>query len=94
MIHLVRSHDIVDNDEELTWDDFNNRLKLLRTKCKDRYKDLPKFFEGIVVDKSKYKLSKACSKFQIGGLPGHRPQEYLFTVKSVIGLYSYLKIIL
>ena len=50
----------------------------------------PKFFEGIVVDMSKSKMTKHCSKFQIGGIPGHRPQEHLFTIKSIIGLYSYL----
>ena len=52
----------------------------------------PKFFEGIVVDKSKQKIIQACSKFQIGGIPGHRPQEHLFSVKSIIGLYNYLNI--
>ena len=52
----------------------------------------PKFFEGIVVDLSKPKLTKRCSKFQIGGIQGHRPQEHLFTLKSIIGLYMYLNI--
>ena len=33
-----------------------------------------------------------CSKYQIGGIPGHRSQEHLFTVKSVISLYSLLNI--
>ena len=54
--------------------------------------EYPKFFEGIVVDKSKDKIIKKCSKFQIGGIPGHRPQEHLFTAKSIISLYSFLKI--
>jgi hypothetical protein len=53
-------------------------------------KENPKFFGGIVVDMSKSKLTEHCSKFQIGGIPGHRPQEHLFTIKSIIGLYSYL----
>ena len=43
-----------------------------------------KCFEGIVVDKSKGKLVSKCSKFQIGGLPNHRSQEHLFSVKSVV----------
>ena len=47
-------------------------------------------FEGIVVDKSKDAIIAACSKFQIGGIPNHRPQEHLFCVKSVIQLYSLL----
>ena len=54
--------------------------------------DTPKLFEGIVVDKSKQKLVDNCSKYQIGGIPGHRSQEHLFTVKSVISLYSLLNI--
>ena len=52
----------------------------------------PKFYEGIVVDKSKHKLTQACSKYQIGGIPGHRSQEHLFVVKSIICLYKYLNI--
>ena len=52
--------------------------------------DLPKLFEGIVVDRSKEKIIQKCSKFQIGGIPGHRPQEHLFTAKSIISLYSFL----
>ena len=66
--------------------DYNNKLNI-HTKEED-----PKFFEGIVVDMSKEKLTKQCSKFQIGGIPGHRPQEHLFTMKSIIGLYKYLNI--
>ena len=54
--------------------------------------DTPKLFEGILVDKSKQKLVDKCSKYQIGGIPGHRSQEHLFTVKSVISLYSLLNI--
>ena len=54
--------------------------------------EIPKLFEGIVVDKSKFKIISKCSKFQIGGMPHHRSQENLFTVKSVISLYSMLKI--
>jgi hypothetical protein len=44
------------------------------------------------VDKAKEKMIEKCSKFQIGGIPGHRPQEHLFTAKSIISLYSYLDI--
>ena len=43
-----------------------------------------------MVDKSKTKIIEKCSKFQIGGIPGHRPQEHLFTVKSIIALYHYI----
>ena len=44
------------------------------------------------MDKSKPMMTKHCSKFQIGGVPGHRPQEDLFSIKSVISLYKYLSI--
>ena len=47
-----------------------------------------------MVDLSKPKLIQRCSKFQIGGVPGHRPQEHLFTNKSTIGLYVYLSLTL
>ena len=53
---------------------------------------VPKLFEGIVVDMSKDKIVSKCSKFQIGGMPQHRSQENLFTIKSVIGLYSRLNL--
>ena len=66
--------------------DYNNQRNI-HTK-----EDQPKLFEGIVVDRSKPKMVKHCSKFQIGGIPGHRPQEHLFVIKSVIGLYLYLNI--
>ena len=151
MIHLLRCEDMSEADnEEFCVEDFDDRLKILKTKCKEKYRFIlnsgdgfkkclfnlfsniwqteekpqqwrntvivqlykgrgdksdfnnqrnlhmkepePKFFEGIVVDKSKQKLIDACSKFQIGGIPGHRPQEHLFSVKSIIGLYHYLNI--
>ena len=46
----------------------------------------------MIVDKSKDKIVSNCSKFQVGGIPKHRAQEHLFCVKSVISLYSLLKI--
>ena len=45
-----------------------------------------------VVMKSKSNIVVGCSKFQIGALPGHRSQEHLFSLKSVISLYEMLKI--
>ena len=49
--------------------------------------EIPKAFEGMVIEKVKPKIIKKCSKFQIGGLPGHQPAEHLFTLKSVISLH-------
>ena len=37
-------------------------------------------------------ISKALTKFQIGGTSGHRPQEHIYVLKSVISLYDLLGI--
>ena len=50
--------------------------------------EIPKCFESLVIEKAKPKIIKKCSKFQIGGLPGHQSAEHLFTLKSIIGLFS------
>ena len=52
---------------------------------------LPKLFEGIVVQKMKINLVNKMSKFQIAKA-GHRPQEHLFVVKSIMALYILLKL--
>ena len=55
---------------------------------------MPKLFESIVVEGMKPDIFSKMSKFQIGGCAGHRPQEHLFTVRSVIQLYAMLNIAL
>ena len=45
---------------------------------------LPRAIEALVVDGIKEEILSASSCYQIGGQPGHRSQEHLFTVKSVI----------
>ena len=67
-------------------DDLNNHRNI---HTKD---DLPKAFETTVVDYSKPKIVSKCSKFQIGGMPGHRPTEHLFCIKSTMALYEQLDI--
>ena len=47
----------------------------------------PRLFEGLVVQKITPKLVKNMSKFQIACKPGHRSQEHLFVMKSMIGLH-------
>ena len=42
--------------------------------------------EALVIEKVKPKIVNRCSKYQIGGLPGHQPAEHLFALKSVIDL--------
>jgi hypothetical protein len=34
--------------------------------------EIPKSFEPMIIEKAKPKIIKKCSKFQIGGLPGHQ----------------------
>ena len=45
-------------------------------------------FSEIVTHELKAKISENISKFQIGAIPGHRPQEHLFTIKSTIALHN------
>ena len=40
----------------------------------------------MIVDKMKDSIVSKSSKYQIGGLPKHRPQEHIFTAKSIIAL--------
>ena len=49
---------------------------------------LPRTVEAVIVDAMKEDILDASSCYQIGGQPGHRSQEHLFTVKSVIAKYS------
>ena len=54
---------------------------------KDEYS---KGFDQIIVNKSKAKMIQKCSKFQIGAIQGHRPQEHLFTLKSMMAYHELL----
>ena len=49
--------------------------------------DVPKFFGHMVMSQAKGKIIANMTKFQIGTKNGHRAQEHLFTLKSVIALY-------
>eukprot|EP00091_Calanus_sinicus_P013721 TRINITY_DN30461_c0_g1_i1.p1 TRINITY_DN30461_c0_g1~~TRINITY_DN30461_c0_g1_i1.p1 ORF type:complete len:153 (+),score=28.74 TRINITY_DN30461_c0_g1_i1:56-514(+) len=50
--------------------------------------EIPKCFESLVTEKAKPKNVQKCSKFQIGGLLGHQEAEHLFTLKSIMSLFS------
>ena len=52
--------------------------------CKDW---LPRTVEAMVVKEMEPAIAAATSRFQIGGVQGHRPQEHLFSVKSLVGKY-------
>ena len=49
---------------------------------------LPRVCEAMIVNNIKGDIVSHVSKYQIGGMPGHRPAEHLFTVKSVVALYN------
>ena len=49
---------------------------------------LPRTCDFLVVEKIKPCIIKGTSKFQIGGIEKHRPQEHLFVVKSILGLFA------
>ena len=52
--------------------------------------DVPKFFGHMVMSQAKEKIISNMTKYQIGTKTGHRAQEHLFTLKSVISLYLML----
>ena len=45
-----------------------------------------KYFGHMVITAAKPKILKEISPFQIGAIPGHRAQEHLFTLKSVMAI--------
>ena len=60
--------------------------------CNHRYlhiKDwLPKCTEALVVNKMKPCILKSGTKYQIGGLPHHRVEEHLVTIKAIVSRSS------
>ena len=50
--------------------------------------EFPKFFGHLVVNAGKDIMTKNLSKFQIATKAGHRAQEHIFVLKSVISLYT------
>ena len=52
--------------------------------------DVSKFFGHIVTTAAKLKIFKNMTPFQIGTKPGHRAQEHLFVIKSIIGLAEHM----
>ena len=62
-------------------DEFGNQRNI-HTKV-----DIPKLFGHMVMSKAKDKIIQNMTKYQIGTKTGHRAQEHLFTLKSVIALY-------
>ena len=50
--------------------------------------DTSKVFSYMVAKLIKPKIKENISRFQIGGIPGHRSQEHLFCMRSLISLYN------
>ena len=44
---------------------------------------LPRTVEALVVSKMKECILRSSSKYQVGGQPGHSPEEHIFTIKSL-----------
>ena len=44
---------------------------------------LPRTCEALVVGKMKKTILSSSSKYQVGGQPGHGPEEHIFTIKSI-----------
>ena len=60
-----------------------NNYRNIHTKKKER-----KIFGEIVTHELKSYVVSNISKFQIGAIPGHRVQEHIFSIKSVIGFFN------
>ena len=50
--------------------------------------EIPKFFGSMVTNVMKEIVKKSISRYQIGAIPGHRSQEHIFSLRSLISLYN------
>ena len=55
----------------------------IHTKVENR-----KVLGEILTHELKKRVPENLSKFQIGSIPGHRPQEHIFSIKSTIALFN------
>ena len=65
-----------------------SKLKLDNFRFIHIKEDIPKLFGFIVTKEAKQKIIENMSKFQIGAVPGHRPQEHLFVMRSIVSLFE------
>ena len=49
---------------------------------------IPKFFGNILMNEVKEDLMNSMTKYQLGTKSGHRAQEHIFVLKSVISLFA------
>ena len=50
--------------------------------------DIAKMFGFIVTNIAKETITNNLSRYKIGSKAGHRPQENMFTIRSLISLYN------
>ena len=88
---IIESESIPDKSRESTLHQIWKRKPVTRKEDLDanRYihcEDwLPRTVEAVVVKEMEPAIVSATSRFQIGGVQGHRPQEHLFSVKLLVG---------
>ena len=68
-----------------------SKLKLDNYRYIHIKEEIPKLFGFIVTKELKNKIIESFSRYQIGAAPGHRPQEHLFCVRSLISLFKLMK---
>ena len=93
MSHIWKTENIPD-----MWD-LTTLMQVFKKGCKNSLESyrfvhlkkwMPRVFDGLLFNKMKPQLIQSMSKFQIGAKPGHRPQEHLFVLHSVLSLYKQL----
>ena len=55
----------------------------IHTKTENR-----KILGEVLTHELRLRVPEKLSKFQIGSIPGHRPQEHIFSIKSIIALFN------
>ena len=92
--HIWNSEEIPDQwrlDTLLQIHKKGSKLKLDNYRYIHIREEIPKLFGYIVTKEIKSTLVENFSRYQIGAAPGHRPQEHLFCVRSIISLYKMMK---
>ena len=60
-----------------------NSYRFIHTK-----KAVPRLMEALMTSKLKPKILQTVSKFQLGGMPGTRPEEHLYTIKVILNFLN------
>ena len=49
---------------------------------------LPRTCEALAANKMKQRILEKSTKYQVGGQPGHSPEEHIYSIKSVWQVYE------